>query len=130
MAGITVHMRAKKQHSLQEIHQQVHLIAGAEQISKVDASIGDATLWLLVYEKYFFRSSSYASLTVLLSENEEEQTADIVSSGGGQGLANHSLGANRKFTEECIRAMEAIGFSIDEERSDDLPRNLIDRFIK
>ena len=40
---------------------------------------------LLVYEKYFFRVNSYASLTVLLTEQGETQTAQIVSSGGGDG---------------------------------------------
>ena len=47
---------------------------------------------LLVYEKYFFRVNSYATLTILLTEQGETQTAQIVSSGGGNSMSNISLG--------------------------------------
>lgn len=130
MAGITVRMTAKKQHSLQDIHQKIHLIVGAEQVSKLAYQIGDASAWLLVYEKYFFRVSGYASLTVLLGEKGDIQTADIVSSGGGEGIVNHSLGANGRFARECVRALEEIGFVVDGENSDPLPKGLLDGYLK
>lgn len=130
MAGLTIRMTAEKQHSLQEIHQKIHLIVGAEQVAKLEYRIGEGSAWLLVYEKYFFRVGGYASLTVLLAEKEETQTADLVSSGGGEGIMNHSMGANSRFAGECVRVLEELGFAIEEKASDPLPKGLLEFFQK
>ena len=130
MAGSTVRLTAARKCSLQEIHERIHCIAGAEQISKTAQSINDVTIWTLVYEKYYFRVSSYTSVTIVLTEYGQEQTACIVSSGGGAGLANHSLGANRKFAKECVRALESCGFGIVESDLDMKDKGLLERFLK
>lgn len=87
-------------------------------------------VWLLVYEKYYFRINSYASLTVLLTQQGGEQSAQIIASGGGSGLSNVSLAANRRFAEECVQALAEHGFSVDAQNSDPLPKNLLDRYMK
>lgn len=115
MAGTTARMSMTKTHSLYHIHEQIHAIAGAEQISKVEHHFDGAEVWLLVYEKYYFRTGSYNSLTVLLTEQDERHTAEIIATGGGGGIANISYGANRKFAKECIQALTEIGFTVETE---------------
>ncbi len=110
MDRTTVHMSAKKQKSLQEIHEKIHTIRGAEQVSKTVQTINDVTVWTLVYEMFFMRTGSYASLTVVLTEYDDRQTACIVGSGGGEGMINISYGANRKFVELCEKALQECGF--------------------
>lgn len=130
MAGATIHMIAKKQITLQDIHEKIHYIEGAEQISKSEYAINGVTIWLLAYEKYYFRTSSYTSVTVMLSEFEQEQTACIVASGGGGGITNHSYGANRNFAKACVQALEACGFSVTESDLDAHGKGMIARFLK
>lgn len=130
MAGTKVRMTARKQCPLSEIHAKIHYIEGAEQVFQQEIRFEDAVVWLLVYEKYFFRVNSYANLTVLLTEQGDVQTAQIVSSGGGDSMSNNSLGANRRFAKDCVRALEDIGFAIDQTNSDELPKGLLERYFK
>ena len=130
MAGTTIRMNAKKEKSLQQIHEKLHYIVGAEQISKSAQIINNVTIWTLVYEKYYFRVGSYTSATIALTEYGEDQTACVVSSGGGAGIANHSMGANRKFAKECVQALEACGFCVIESDSDIKDIGFLERLLK
>ena len=130
MAGIAVRMTAQKENSLQKIHETIHAIKDVEQVKKLEAKIHDATIWLLVYEKYFFRTSNYASLTVLLTEQDMLQTADIVISGAGDALANLSWGADEKLAKSCVKALESLGFVIDQTNSDELPIGFLEKLFK
>ncbi len=49
-------------------------------------SLDDVSVILLSFEKYYMRNGGYASLTVMLVESEDAQTADIIGSGGGEGF--------------------------------------------
>ena len=114
MAGATIRMSAERQNSLQEIHNKIRSIEGAEQISKSTQIINDVSIWTLVYEKFYFRTGSYTSATIVLTEHGQNQTACIVSSGGGAGVVNYSFGSKNKFASECVRILEACGFSVIE----------------
>ena len=70
---------------------------------------------LLSCEKYFFRNGNYASLNVMLTELDGVQRADIVGSGGGNGLLNFSWWANDELAEDAQRALEAMGFAVTAE---------------
>ena len=113
MAGTVIRMSSKKRHSLQAIHEKIHYITGVEQISKTVQTFSEAEIWLLVYEKYFVRTGGYNSLTVLLSEQGDTQTAEIIATGGGGGIVNQSFGANRKLAKECMQALEEMGFTVE-----------------
>lgn len=130
MSGATIHLTAARKNTLQEIHEKIHYIEGAEQISKSEQTIHDVIIWTLVYEKYYFRVGSYASATIVLTEHGQGQTACVVSSGGGTGIANPSLGANRKFAKECVQALEACGFHIIESDLDREEKGFVGRFLK
>lgn len=130
MAGATIRMTAKKQKTLQDIHEKIHYIEGAEQISKSEYTINGVTIWILAYEKYYFRTGSYASVTVMLTEYEQEQAACIVASGGGGGIINHSYGANRNLAKACVQTLEACGFSVIESDLDASGKGIVERFLK
>lgn len=130
MAGTQIRMIGDGRCSLSEIHAKIHYIEGAEQVFHQEMRLEGTDVWLLVYEKYYFRCNSYVSLTVLLTQQETRQTAQIIATGGGYGIANHSYGANRQFAQQCVQALQECGFSIDEQNSDALPKNLVERYIK
>ena len=130
MAGTKNRMTAERTHTRSDIHAKIHYMKGAEQVFHQEMRFDSTTVWLLVYEKYFSRVNSYASLTVLLTEQGETQTAQIVSSGGGNSISNISLGANQRFAKECVLALEEAGFSVDTENSDALPKGLLERYFK
>ena len=130
MAGTTVCMNAEKQCTLQEIHEKIHYIEGAEQVSKTAYDINGVTIWILVYEKFYMRTGSYASLTVTLTEYQQEQTACIIACGGGNGIVNNSFGANRNFARACVEALETCGFTLTESNLDPTGKGIAERFFK
>lgn len=130
MAGATILMNADKQYSLQEIHEKIHYIKGAEQISKSVQTIHDVLVWTLAYEKYFFRAGGYATLTVTLTEYGQEQTACIVAAGGGAGIINHSFGANRGFAKDCVEVLKSCGFALVKSDLDQNGKGFAERFLK
>lgn len=83
----------------------------AELISETCRTAGNAEIILLNFEKFYFRNGSYAGLTVMLTESEESQTADVTGFGGGEGLLNISWGANFEFAEKAAEILERCGFA-------------------
>lgn len=130
MAGATIRMAAKMQEPLQEIHRRIHGIEGAEQISQSEQIINDVIIWTLSYEKYYFRTGSYTSVTIVLTQHGQEQTACVVATGGGVGVVNHSYGANRNFAKACVMELQSCGFEIVESDLDMEGRNLLERILK
>ena len=110
MSGTYSRLQCKEDRSLQDIIRSLNGISGAERVSTVHHTFSDGEVFLLVYEKYYFRVGGYASLTVQLAKQESLITADVIGSGGGGGIFNHSFGANRKFAKECIDILQALGF--------------------
>ena len=72
--------------------------------------LGNAFVMLLSFERYYWRNGSYASLTVMLTDDGQMQTADIVGSGGGEGLWNFSYGANAEFADMAVEVLQEYGF--------------------
>lgn len=130
MAGATIRMTANKQRTLQEIHEKIHNIEGSEQISKSAQTINDVTIWTLVYEKFYFRVGSYTSVTVVLTEHRQEQTACIIAAGGGEGVVNYSYGANRNFAKSCVQVLEACGFTAMNSDLDTHSKGLFEKIFK
>lgn len=130
MAGATVRMTARKQESLQTVYNKLRSIDGAEQIAKSTQTVNDVEIWTLVYEKYFLRTGSYTSVTVVLTEFGPIQTACVVASGGGEGLANYSFGANRNFAKDCVKALESCGFQIVESDLGKQDKGLLERIFE
>ena len=117
MSATTITMRRYGRGDLQEIANRLwkDLPDMAELIGiRSRGSVGDQAI-LLSCEKYFFRNGSYASLNVMLTEFDGVQTADIVGSGGGEGLLNISLFANSDFAGSAEKVLKSYGFTTIEE---------------
>ena len=79
-----------------------------ELVTRVDRN----SVCLLIYEKYYMRNSSRATLTVLISEKDGEVTVDAVASGAGSGsLFNFDWGAAEDFEDTVRRSLTRNGFS-------------------
>ena len=61
--------------------------------------------FVICIEKYFFRNSSYAALTVILENVSGGSKASVVGYGGGEGLFNISLGANLDFADMAAEVL-------------------------
>ena len=83
----------------------------AELVSESCQEFDKAAVILLCFEKYYLRNNSYASLTILLTEDDAEQTAEIIGFGGGNGLFNISFGANSNFANTAVKILKEHGFS-------------------
>lgn len=117
MSATTITMRRYAGGDLQEIANRLwkDLPGMAELIGIRSRGNGDDQAILLSYERYFFRNGSYASLNIMLTEFDGVQTADIVGSGGGEGLFNISLFANSDFAGGAEKVLQSYGFTTVEE---------------
>ncbi|MBR7146608.1 MAG: hypothetical protein IKD11_02685 [Oscillospiraceae bacterium] len=88
---------------------------GAEKICENEHFLGGGTAYFLAFERFYMRNGSYASLSVMLTDNGEMQTADIVGSGGGEGIFNIGLGANTNFAGMAADVLQKCGFAFEEE---------------
>ncbi|HCX64717.1 MAG TPA: hypothetical protein DHN33_05860 [Eubacteriaceae bacterium] len=72
--------------------------ASMELVDTANYRFDDAEIFVMVFEKYYFRNSSRASLTVSVAGTPGEVQVDAISSGAGQGiLFRFSWGAEEKF---------------------------------
>ena len=71
---------------------------------------------LLSFERYYWRNESTASLTIMLTEHDNIQTADVIASAGGRGIFNISRGANSDFAQDASDILERHGFKKEQEK--------------
>lgn len=73
--------------------------------------IGDISYYLMVFDKYYMRNSSRASLTVSVIGYGGLIYVDAIGAGGGQGaLFNFSWGAEEDFVETVEQLLRGMGF--------------------
>lgn len=63
-----------------------------------------------VYEKYFMRSSNFASLSVVIRQENQFVMVYAIASAGGSGIFNISWGANEDFLLSFQRSLERMGY--------------------
>jgi len=79
-----------------------------EQVhQRLDPIEGGYSAGLLVYEKYYFRNSSRASLTVFINDYRGVTEVEVIPSGGSQGLfLNIDWGAGDSFAGAVHRILQ------------------------
>lgn len=110
MSSISIRMRANRGAGIRALANALKREINGELIAERWRSLQDGQVVLLSFEKFFLRNGSYASLTVMLTEYETVQTADIIGSGGGEGIFNLSWGANSDFAEMAAELLRQRGF--------------------
>ena len=110
MASKKVEMYAKKRYELDEIKNKIKEEFDKRKFSDVEfkdeiiRELGDTKTLLLIFENWFLRTGSYASLVIMLSEYQGYQSADIIATGGKE--AFFSFGAEgdfAKFGEDALK---------------------------
>ena len=109
MSGVSIQMRGHCFDSIKDMAEVLKNRMNTELICESYRSIGLVNVGTLAFEKFFWRNGSYAALTVVLSENGEEKMADIIGSGGGDGIFNISWGANREMAEDAASILKKFG---------------------
>lgn len=114
MASKKIEMYSKKQYELEEIKNKIkeefdnHKFSDVEFKDKIIRELGDTKTLLLIYENWFLRTGSYASLVIMLSEYHGYQSADIIATGGKE--AFFSFGAEADFSKLGVYALKNLGF--------------------
>ena len=112
MASVITKMRCgSRRETLHELGQILKEEINGELVHESLRDVGGGKVLLLSFEKYYFRNGSYASLTVMITEDGHGQVADIIGSGGGEGLFNVSWGANQSFADMAAKTLKMYGFS-------------------
>jgi hypothetical protein len=73
--------------------------------------LGETSFYLMVFDKYYMRNSSRASLTVTVLGCGETIYIDAIGAGGGQGaFLNFSWGAEENFVDLVPQILSGYGF--------------------
>lgn len=110
MSALTIKMTGNNSLPIADVVRSFQRSIGGEFISEVRHTFGDTTAVLLSYEKYFFRTDSYTGLTVMLTQDDTAQYADIVGFGGGSGVFNLSWGSNSEYAYNAADILTSLGF--------------------
>ena len=114
MASKRIEMYTQKQYELEEMKDRLQMAFGKHKLldmelkAEIFRELGETKTLLLVYENWFFRTGSYASLLILLSEFRGYQSADVMATGGKENFC--SWGAEADFVEVGEKALENLGF--------------------
>lgn len=105
----TITMEGSSGQPLDALAQALKAAVDGSLVAESRRELAGAVVWLLVFERYYFRVGSYASLTVLLTEAEGRQIAELIGSGGGNGLFNVTWGANTDFAALAAQVLAQYG---------------------
>ncbi|MFH2117262.1 MAG: DUF6054 family protein [Bacillota bacterium] len=84
-----------------------------EMVYKVQRNFGTDSICLMVFEKFYYRNGSRASLTVLVSEQGDQVTVDVTGSGGGQHIFfKFNFGAESNFVQLVKNILIPKGFRV------------------
>ena len=113
MASRNITMYAEKRYELEEIKSRISeefdkRKSRIEFSKEILRELGDAKTLLLIYEKYFFRTESYAGLVIMLSEHKGYQSVDIIATGGKEFL--FSWGAEDNLSQIGKEVLQDLGF--------------------
>ena len=104
-------------------------IYDCECVFGITRALPNGEMRLLVFEQYFYRAKGTITLTLQLTDAEGTQTADLVASGGGEGLS-YSFGACRSFVKWAAGILQDYGFrDTNPEPERNLPRKILDYFF-
>ncbi|MBR6800275.1 MAG: hypothetical protein IKM61_00795 [Eubacteriaceae bacterium] len=67
-----------------------------------------AKVILLVFEKYFARTNSQTSMTVLITDDGRDTVCEVIASGGGVGFGDG--GSEKEYENEVIDILKEEGF--------------------
>ncbi|MBN2299611.1 MAG: hypothetical protein JXC31_00320 [Acholeplasmataceae bacterium] len=82
-------------------------------LSKHAHKVGDELVYMLVFDKFYYRNGNRASLSILITEQDGMVTVDATGSGGGKGIfINFSLGAETNFVNLIERVLIQKGFKV------------------
>lgn len=83
-----------------------------ELIDSVTRQVNDATIYIMVFEKYYMRSSNRASLTVVVTSRNNDILVDAIGAGGGQGVVfKWSWGAEESFVSSIENILSRENFT-------------------
>jgi hypothetical protein len=74
-------------------------------VDKYKRSYNDKELYVLVFEKHFYRVQNRATVTVVIDDFEDKTRIHIKSAGGGA-LIRFDWGASKSFEKEIYNALE------------------------
>lgn len=113
MAKITMSGRGSAADIAAKISQGLHDSAlSSTLVDNVSHKLDGNLVIVMVFEKYYMRTSNRASLTVVIVETDGIVTVDAIGSGGGQGaLFRFSWGADEDFVGTAAGILRQNGFS-------------------
>ena len=119
MASQKIIMYCEKKYELEELKNLIK-----EEIVKILSDIkfekdafhvlGEGKVLMMIFEKWYLRNSSYASLVILISEYSHVHCADIISTGGKENF--FSLGAEGHFVNIGVEALQNLGFKVSTQK--------------
>ncbi len=115
MALLTMHGNGDFQKIVDKLISELEDSAySCQLVDRLAKNIGTTRTEFLVFEKYFIRTSSRASLSVLVTGDQYNVTVNAIASGGGQGaIFKLTWGSEESFLKSAQSILEQMNFRKD-----------------
>ena len=111
MAEVVSMIRTDVTTPIENVTERIKRDIGAELITDTRVELGEGKKAIFLgFEEYYFRVSNYVTLSIMLTDDQNVQTATIMGAGGGSGIFNFSWGANRSFARNGEEVLSSLGF--------------------
>ena len=84
--------------------------ASTKLVYKAKRRVSGVKIVIMVFERFYMRNSSNTSLTVLLTSDARDITADIIPAGGGKGLLGIDMGSEDDFEDDVVMILKKEDF--------------------
>ena len=81
-----------------------------ELVEEIRRSLGNGSVYVLVFEKYYMRASNRVTLTVVVSQDGSDVVVDAVSAGGQGAVFKYDWGAEDEFAAEVEQVLKGSRF--------------------
>lgn len=83
----------------------------AELVAVREKEVAGIPVTLYCFEKFFLRNSSYAAVSVLVTEEKNAAEVDIVTAAGGEGIFNFKWGTHKSLARDTVEVLSKFGFT-------------------
>ncbi|MGB4985233.1 MAG: DUF6054 family protein [Erysipelotrichaceae bacterium] len=75
---------------------------------------GSLVIYTSVFEKYFFRTGSYASVFITVYNSDDHYDLTVICCGGGDGILNFDWGVHNNLISGVLDIFKSYGFEMGE----------------
>lgn len=114
MSRTVIEMKMTSSKSIEQVAEELRKAfdgsKNIEYVAKIIRGKAGHKAVLLCFERFYFTNNGYTSLSIMLTENDQEIIADLVSSGGEEHVFTFTRRTNQDMADRAMSILKEHGF--------------------